>query len=127
MWLMADTPLLVGTIDGTNAQFRPSVTLRADAVVYINGLARLPGPSTDNGYVFAGGVLQLSEVPVPGDIVAIWQPDSSAAGGQTVIGGPTPPAGNVLPESPTLGLLGCSGQGAILPPPSGAATILSPS
>lgn len=122
MWLRADTPLLVGAIDGSNATFVPSVPIRDDAVVYINGLARLSDPDIENGYRFSGGKLLLSEVPVPGDIVAIWQPEA-AGGGTTVIGGYTPVPGIVTQQSPTLGMLDLTAQGSVWQLPSGSAAL----
>lgn len=122
MWLRADTPALVGAIDGTNATFRLTTPLRDDAVVYINGLARLPGAATENGYRFEGASLLLGEVPVPGDTVAIWQPDGSA-GSTTPIGGYPPPAGIVVTQSPTLGAFDLTARGAVWQLPSGSATL----
>lgn len=147
MWLICGTPDLVGPIDGTNTSFAPAVPLRADAVVYINGLARLPGPATSNGYTWDGSTLTLEEPPVPGDTVAVWQ---SQPGTQETVAldGPTPSAGVVSSLSPMLGAAAANGhtpsagvvsslspmlegvaltlQGAELAHPSSAATLLSP-
>lgn len=126
MWLVAGTAALLGNIDGQNRAFRPTVTLRDDAVLYINGTARLPGPATDNGYTFDGTTLTLNETPLPGDTVAVWQPDGPSSGGNTTMSGPTPPPGIAGGPSPTLGLLDLEPEGAVLSPPSGLATLMRP-
>lgn len=119
MWLIGGTPDLVGDIDGTNTHFKPRQTLRDDAVLYINGLSRLPGDATDNGYVYDGQDVVLGEPPVPGDVLAIWQQDAAV----TFVGGPTPGAGVVSSLSPSIDIETMTPQASMWPPASGTASI----
>ena len=93
MLLAAGTGDLTGAIDGQNATFVAQVSLTQAATVYVNGLARLPGGVTDNGYVLDGQTLTLQEAPVPGDTVAILQPDGGGQEAALNLLGPSPGVG----------------------------------
>lgn len=126
MWFSTVAGTLSGTIDGSNCAFLAAGPVRADAQVIINGLVRPSGPSLENGYAWAGSTLQLREPPVPGDIVAIWQPDSLSGGGATNINGPRPSTGLTSSLSPTLTGTATTPMGAVWALPQGSATILRP-
>ena len=102
MWIVAGTGDLTGTIDGQNTTFVAQVSLTQAAVVYVNGLARLPGGVIDNGYTLAGQTLTLQEPPVPGDTVAILQPEGGAQEASLNLVGPVPGAGTADAYSPFL-------------------------
>ena len=101
MILAAGTGDLTGTIDGQNHTFVAHVTLTDDAVVYVNGLARLQSPLVENGYTLIGQTLSLPEAPVPGDTVWIYQPDGSTEA-VTNTQGPSPSAGTAQAYRPNV-------------------------
>lgn len=126
MWLIGGTQDLAGAIDGVNRVFVASVAVRPDAQVYVNGLARLPGAVTDNGYALTDQTVVLGEAPVPGDTVALWQATGSSSGPSTPINGPTPVGGGAQSTSPTLTLSGSGPEGMTWPPPSGSTSTITP-
>lgn len=126
MWFSTVAGTLSGAIDGGNCAFSASMPVRPDAQVFVNGLVRLSAPAQENGYDWLGATLQLREAPVPGDVVAVWQPDSVSAGGTTNINGPRPPAGDASSLSPTLSGSGVIPSGTIWALPQGTAAILRP-
>lgn len=126
MWLLAGTQEFLGAIDGVNKTFQASMAVRPDAQVYVNGLARLPGGATENGYRLIGRQVVLDEAPVPGDTVALWQVSGASSGPSTPINGPTPAGGDTLASSPTLSTSAASPQGMTWAPPTGSASILTP-
>lgn len=100
MWLVAGTEALSGAVDGVNRTFVVTAPFNAARVqVAINGLLRLPGGVTDNGYTLAGRTLTLGEAPVPRDVVALWAEPQGAA--PIIL--PPPPTGAVLTLMPPTG------------------------
>jgi hypothetical protein len=102
MILAAGTGDLTGAIDGQNRTFVAQVTLTANVVVYVNGLARLGAQLINNGYTLSGQTLTLSEAPVPGDTVWLYQPDSGSTVAVTNVLGPVPAAGKTTAFHPFL-------------------------
>lgn len=126
MWFSTVAGTLHGAIDGSNCAFLAAGKLRSDAQVIVNGLVRPAASALDNGYNWQGSTLHLREAPVPGDIIAIWQPDNVSDGTSTNINGPRPSTGLTSSLSPTLTGTATTPMGAVWALPQGSATILRP-
>lgn len=123
MLLVGGTDALVGAMDGLNVTFVAQVSLPDDCVVAVNGLLRLPGGATRNGYTLSGSTLTLGEAPVPGDTVTVYVPQTVSYGSQWSVspGGPRTEVGIAYALVP-------SGTGSLREPTaaSGAAVALAP-